>query len=98
MAADASNNDAWNAWIRRDSASASHDVGQGAARLMRRGAMRSDGAGARNDAVQGVAAGAPNENEISWGENEQVQQVSNPIAAPSSQQTLGTTAARHAEI
>ena len=53
--------------------------------------------GARSDAVQDVAAGAPNP--VSWGDNEEhAQQVSNPIAAPSSQRALGTTAARHAEI
>ena len=48
-------------------------------------------------AVQDVLAGAPNQ--VSWGENnEHAQQVSNPIAAPSSQQALGTAGTRHAEI
>ena len=45
---------------------------------------------------QDVSSVAPNQ--VSWTENEHVQQVSNPIAAPSSQQALGTAGTRHAEI
>ena len=62
-----------------------------------RNAQRLSHSSAGGDAGQDVAGGAPGP--ISWREShEHAQQVNNPIAAASSQQALGTTATRHAEI